>query len=89
MVDFDEKEISALENVFPGILGFSLWLSPKTLITHLDFQLPLQQTELKTAKINFRATLKELYDLSYLLKDTESYKVIKTQKNYKFNGKTN
>ena len=60
MVDFDEKEISALENVFPGILGFSLWLSPKTLITHLDFQLPLQQTELKTAKINFRATLKEL-----------------------------
>ena len=89
MVDFDEKEISALENVFPGILGFSLWLSPKTLITHLDFQLPLQQTELKTAKINFRATLKELYDLSYLLKDTERYKVIKTQKNYKFNGKTN
>ena len=28
--------------------------------THVDFQLPLRQTELKTAKINFRATLKEL-----------------------------
>ena len=26
--------------------------------THLDFQLPLRQTELKTAKINFRASLK-------------------------------
>ena len=22
LVDFDEKEISALENVFPGLLGF-------------------------------------------------------------------
>ena len=28
--------------------------------THLDFQLLLRQTELKTTKINFRATLKEL-----------------------------
>ena len=42
--------------------------------THMDFQLPLQQTELKTAKINFGATLKELYDLSYLMKDTENVK---------------
>ena len=40
----------------------------------MDFQLPLQQTELKAAKINFRATLKELYDLSYLMKDTENAK---------------
>ena len=32
--------------------------------THIDFQLTLQQIELKTAKINFRASLKELYDLS-------------------------
>ena len=41
---------------------------------HMDFQLPLRQTELKTAKINFRVTLKELYDLSYLMKDTENVK---------------
>ena len=40
----------------------------------MDFQLPLQQTELKAAKINFRATLKELYDLSYLMTDTENAK---------------
>ena len=36
--------------------------------THMDFQLPLRQAELKTAKINFRATLKELYDVRYLMK---------------------
>ena len=34
----------------------------------MDFQLPLRQAELKTAKINFRATLKELYDVRYLMK---------------------
>ena len=42
--------------------------------THIDFQLPLWQTELKIAKINLRATLKELYDLSYLMKDIENGK---------------
>ena len=42
--------------------------------THMDFQLPLRQTELKTARINFRATLKELYDLSCLMKGTENVK---------------
>ena len=40
----------------------------------MDFQLPLRQTELKKAKINFRATLKELYDLSYLMKGTKKVK---------------
>ena len=36
--------------------------------THMDFQLLLRQAELKTAKISFPATLKELYDLRYLMK---------------------
>ena len=41
---------------------------------HVDFQLPLRQIELKTAKIKFWAALKELYDLSYLMRDTENVK---------------
>ena len=51
---------------------------------HIDFQLPFRQAELKIAKINFCAALKELYDLSYLKKDTENI-----YKNYKFNDKAN
>ena len=39
---------------------------------HIDFQLPFQQAELKIAKINFHATLKELCDVSYLKKNTEN-----------------
>ena len=41
---------------------------------HIDFQLPLRQAELNKAKINFWATLKELYDLCYLKKDPENVK---------------
>ena len=39
---------------------------------HIDFQLPFRQAELKIAKINFHATLKELHDVSYLKKQTEN-----------------
>ena len=41
---------------------------------HIDFQLPLRQAKIKKAKINFWATLKVLYDLCYLKKNTEKIK---------------
>ena len=61
------------KKVHKNYKNYKNYFSSRDVNSHIDFQLPLRQTA-KNSKHNFRATLKELYDLTYLMKDTENVK---------------